>query len=242
MLLASHLPLPVAIGFAVYAARRFTSSILFATVFASVVYHSCQAANACLFGSSVDTLRMLDYDIAFSNFIIVFDLLIPEVRTWFPASDDEVVRNEYRWMLFWGDILKYFMFIFILTIVSVYALTPGALGGSFANLAVLAAVAVLTGLFIYVLVISRGVMQFYSKFDWRYVLPGVILLGIGVVMFLVDINGAYAITHSIWHFCSFVGYIFLIIGTNAGVFAPMIRASCCGQCRDVRRDRKYASA
>lgn len=229
-LIGSHLILLVDIGFAIYARLAFVTAIFIATLLASPIYHACQSLDACLFGSSVATWRLIDHTIAVSNIIIPFALVLPTItRTWFHDLETAEDRRHHRDATYWSEVFRVFVLIFVIAIVVVYTLTPGAFGDSFINVVIIVVVCVLVAMLFYIVLIAKGTLLFYTNYDWRYILPGVLLLGGAVVLFALDTSNLYWLVHSGWHILSFSSFPFLIIGTQAYMFKRLIARSCdCG--------------
>lgn len=230
LLIGSHLILLVDIGFAIYARLAFVTAIFLATLLASPIYHACQSLDACLFGSSVSTWRLIDHTIAVSNIIVPFALVLPTVvRTWFHEYETSEDKRHHRDATYWSEVFRVFVLIFVIAIVVVYSLTPGAFGDSFVNVIIIVVVCVLVAMLFYIVLVAKGTLLFYTNYDWRFLLPGVLLLGGAVVLFAIDTGSLYWLVHSGWHVLSFASFPLLIVGTQAYMFRHLI-ARTCGAC------------
>jgi hypothetical protein len=225
-------PLLSAIYFAYVARNAFVATLLAATLVASFVYHLCQSAGACLFAAPISDWQFVDHLIAWSNFIILAVVFVQSTtggsRTVFTAAEGDAERKRHREIVFWSEATKYAMLIFVFVVVAMQRLTGGtAFGDSTVNLALVVVTGIAMFTFMYVLIVAKGVLLFYSNFDWRYILPGILLAGVGVTCFLIVNDSLYWLLHSLWHLCTFVAWNLLLIGTNAHLFRELIAASCC---------------
>lgn len=206
-LLISHLPLLACILIN-YKVRDKTvhggiiQNMLISILCISVLYHTCQTTDYCLFKAPVYTWQTIDNIYAFGGFIIILICI---------SSLPVTYELNKRSSIFWGQFLYLSVFTFNLIIVVTSILGPNQGVGTNKSLLILLFAILL--LFIKIMYVDDCQVLVVLKFSDAAVFVGFALVLVGVVFFLIEIAGYEWIFHGIWHYCVFTGLALIQYGT-----------------------------
>lgn len=191
--------------------------LLFTFTF-SILYHVCKSTDVCLLGGSLLAWSQLDYIYAFGQILVVFILLALGTLSVYNTSrlQEEYGEEFAVKQLFWSTalILLLIGFDILVVLTRLQSLSTPLNQNTALIIIVISASAVV----LKITLVDEGKFKFFSRYEGKYLLVGVLLLIPGLIFFLLDSSDLYWFYHSLWHTFAFASIFFLILGATKNTY------------------------